>query len=75
MNLLAVISALICFLFPPVPAKYVEGQLNDSVQVCRSLLLFNNQMICSVSIQLTFSTEVDFPCSVLLSLDGREIFL
>lgn len=43
MDRLALMLALICFLSPPVKAKYVEGQLNDPVQVSVTHLLYYNK--------------------------------
>ncbi|KAK4036312.1 hypothetical protein OUZ56_028373 [Daphnia magna] len=55
MNRLAVGSALICFLFPPLPAKYVEGQLNDPVQRWTFLARF-----CFLSMEGRFSYDVEY---------------
>lgn len=72
MNRLAVVLALICFLLPPLPAKYVEGQLNAPVQVSHTSLISDQK---DKYLRNYFETEMDLPCTFLFPLDGRPILL
>lgn len=50
-------------------AKYVEGQINDPVQVTTAIV-----QVLRLSFN-TFLTAMGFPCSVLLLVNGRNVFL
>lgn len=61
---------LILFFISPGDGKYVEGQLNDPVQVSQSI-------DCQVTIRfmMAIRSAMDFSSSILLLVDGRQIHL
>lgn len=61
---------LILFFISPGDGKYVEGQLNDPVQVSQSI-------DCQVTIRfmMAIRSAMDFSSSILLLIDGGQIHL
>lgn len=64
---------LICLLVLPYngTAKYVEGQINDPVQV--SFVVDANQNF--LKLLYSYFTEMGIPCTILLLVNGRDVFL